>query len=174
MKCPRCQQDNPPQAKFCLECAAPLRASTPGGPHAPSYAEVTTALSEALDQQTATSEVLRVISSSPADIQPVLDAMTASAVSLCSAQAATVFRRDGDRLQLVAHHGPIAVDPVGEFSLPVSGGSIGGRSVLEQRTIHGTDVQAEEQEYPEAARHGRRFGHRTLLSVPLLKDGRAP
>jgi signal transduction histidine kinase len=49
MKCPRCQQENPPQAKFCLECATPLRGVSTGGPHAPSYAEVTSALNEALE-----------------------------------------------------------------------------------------------------------------------------
>jgi hypothetical protein len=81
-------------------------------------AQLEARLTESLEQQTATAEILRIISSSPIDIQPVLDAVTASAGRLCEAQDSTIFRLAGDRLLLVAHHGPIAVDPVGEFTLP--------------------------------------------------------
>jgi len=132
-----------------------------------------TDLSQALEQQTATSDVLRVISSSPTDIQPVLDAVTASAGRLCEAQDTAIFRLEGDRLLLVAHEGPIDLAPVGEFFLPLSPRNVAGRTVLEHRTIHVTDAQAEEQDFPDASAYARRFGHRTLLSVPLLKDGQA-
>jgi hypothetical protein len=68
---------------------------------------------DALEQQTATSEILRVISSSPTDVQPVFEAVLASAARLCDALDATMFRVDGDVLRLVAHEGPIPSDPVG-------------------------------------------------------------
>ena len=109
MPCPRCQHENRPQAKFCEACGTPLTAN-PSGPPAPSYAEITSALSEALEQQTATAEILRVISSSPTDVQPVFAAVLTSAARLCDAFDATIFQVDGDGLRIVAHEGPIPSD----------------------------------------------------------------
>src|SRR5262249_24278735 len=130
-------------------------------------------LVESLDQQTATSEILRVISSSPTDIQSVLDAVARNTVRFCAAYDATIFRRDGDWLRLAAHAGPIPAGPIGEFALLVSPGSVGGRSVLYGRTVHVTDLQASAGEFPEGADHARRFAFRTILSVPLLREAAA-
>jgi hypothetical protein len=112
MQCPRCQHENRPQAKFCEECGIPLTAN-PSGPPAPSYAEITSALSEALEQQTATAEILRVISSAPADVQPVLDAVAKNAGRLCETDNVLVYLVEGPVMRLVAGHGPIPPAPIG-------------------------------------------------------------
>jgi len=85
-------------------------------------------VSESLDQQTATAEILRVISSSPTDIQPVLDTVAESAGRLCEASDTQVYRLDGDELRLVAHYGAIPTGPVGEFTVPVIPGVVSGRT----------------------------------------------
>src|SRR5262252_7480030 len=170
MMCPGCQQDNPSHAKFCLECGVHLRSTGEGGPSVAPHAELQRALIEAQDQQTATSDILRVISGSHTDVQPVFHVIAQSAARLCAAVDASIFRVDGDRLAFVAHHGPIA-QRHGEFSLPLSRGTVGGRSVLESRTIQVADLQQEDREFPEAVENARRFGFRTILSVPLLREG---
>ncbi len=123
---------------------------------------------EALEQQTATGEILRVISSSPTDVQPVFEAIVRSAVRLCDAYDAWVGRVDGDGLRVVAHHGPIAL-PVDV--VPIIRGTVAGRTVIDRRTLHVTDLQAAMDEYPEGSDLARRVGSRTTLSVPLLREG---
>jgi GAF domain-containing protein len=126
---------------------------------------------EAQEQQTATAEVLSIISASPTDLQAVLDAVVKSAARFCGTDNATIFQVDGDTLCVVAHHGPIPVDVGRRF--PCGRGSVSGRTVLERRAFHVTDLQAEAAEFPEGSANARLFGHRTTLSVPLLREGRA-
>ena len=130
-------------------------------------------LTDSLTQQTATSEILRVISSSPTDIQPVLEAVTASAARLCEAPDAAIFFAESHELRLATHLGPIALGPIGEFTVPLVRGSLTGRATLERRTIQLADHQAEEAEYPEGTTVARRLGVHTMLAVPLLRSGEA-
>src|SRR5262249_25499424 len=125
-------------------------------------------LRESLEQQTATSDVLRVISSSPTELQPVLDALVKTASTLCAADDVGILPPQGDGLAVVAHHGPIPA-PHG-YMVPVRG-SVTGRCLMERRPIHVADLQAETEAYPEGSAVARELGHRTILAVPLLRGG---
>jgi signal transduction histidine kinase len=132
--------------------------------------ERTRDLSEALEQQTATSEILRVISSSPTDIQPVLDAVALNAARVCGAEDVSIIRVEGDALRAVASHGPISALRR-SAPRPFNRGSVAGRAILERRTIHVPDLAAEvETEFPEA-RPNVELGQRTTLATPLLREG---
>src|SRR5262249_28346306 len=116
-----------------------------------------------------TSEILRVIRSSPSNVQPVCDAVAESAARLCESFDSAVWRRESDRLNLVAHYG--AIPQTGTESLPLVRGTVGGRSVLDGRTVHIADIQTEGGEFPITSENARRQGYRTILSVPLMREG---
>lgn len=126
---------------------------------------------EALERQTATSEILRVMAASPTEVQPVLDAIAESAARVCGASDAHVYRVEGEVLRQWAHFGPIpGLSPT--ESLPLSRGSVIGRSILDRRAIHMKDaVDLDPAEYPISVQLQRRWGYRTALSVPLIRDG---
>jgi GAF domain-containing protein len=123
-------------------------------------------LTEALEQQTATSEILRVIANSPTDLQPVLNAVAENAARLCGATDALIRRVDGDALPLVAQYGQL---PGEENSLPLRRGSVIARAVLDRQTIHLHDLAAEaKDEFPVGVALAQRFGYRTVLATPLM------
>src|SRR5204862_2438762 len=92
-------------------------------------AECRRQLQEALEQQAATSDVLHVMSSSPAEIQPVLDAVAENAARLCNANNAVIFRLQGDLLRQVASHGGIPTSSHPTEGLPINCGRVTGRAV---------------------------------------------
>src|SRR5215831_17302301 len=169
MTCPRCQHENRAAARFCEACGTPLQRPEGSVQPAPSYSDLQRVATEALDQQTATAEILRVISTSPTDLQPVLDAVVRSAARFCGADDAELFRLDGEHLKVAAHHGPIPA-PVGRL-IPVVQGSVSGRAFAERQAIHVADVQAKAEEFPVTSGMARELGFRTSLSVPLLREG---
>jgi signal transduction histidine kinase len=128
-------------------------------------------LTDALEQQMATAEILRVISTSPTDLQPVLDTVVKSAARFCGAYDASLFRLDEGNLQVAAHHGPIP-HRVGRLVLVIRG-TVSGRAVLERRAVHVTDIQAEVEDFPEGHALAQEHSWRTMLSVPLLRQGAA-
>jgi len=134
-------------------------------------AQVREHLVEALEQQTATSEVLRIISSSPTEIQPVLDAVGENAGRLCDANNAVIFRLEGDLIRLVASHGEIPTTSHAREGIPANRDTVIGRAACDRRTIHVHDLVAEDSEYPVGSRHAQREGHRTTLATPLLREG---
>ncbi|HEV8468319.1 MAG TPA: GAF domain-containing protein [Candidatus Limnocylindria bacterium] len=127
---------------------------------------------EALAQQTATSDILKVIARSPTDVQPVLDAIAENAAQVCGASDAHVYRVDGVVLRQWAHFGPIPGLETGE-ALPLSRESLIGRCIVDRKTIHIHDAAADldPADYPISVDLQRRWGYRTSLSVPLLRHG---
>ena len=125
-------------------------------------------LKESLEQQTATSEILGVIASSPTDIQPVLDVVAENAAKLCDATEAAIARLDGDVIHQVAVHGTMPVPGPRQ----ITRGTPGGRAIIERKTIHVHDLAAEvDTEYPESKTRQQATGNRTMLVTPLLREG---
>src|SRR5262245_21077111 len=158
--------------KFCraskgLDLLMPSELSADHGDQ--SVEELRRELAEAREQQAATAEILRVISSSPTDLQHVFAVVAANAVRLCDANDAQIRQLDGSTLRLVAKHGSIPSNPV----VIATRGLASGRAVLECRTVQIADMHAVADEYPEGSEIARRLGYRTFLAVPLIRAGNA-
>jgi len=134
---------------------------------------------DALEQQTATAQILQAISSSPGDLQPVLDTVVRAAAKFCGAPNVVILRLDNAVLRGAAGIGPYA-DTIKErvggsiagLEFPVTRGSVSGRAVLERRSVHVHDLAVErEDEFPVARALQRQFGHRTMVATPLLREG---
>ena len=170
MQCSRCQLENPTSHKFCRECGTPLAPLEGGAQIDLSYADMQRSLREALEQQTATSEILNVLSLSPTDLQPVLEAVAQNASRLCEAANVSLYRVEGDVMRKVAEQGPSLTSlRVGE-TRPITRTSVSGRAIIDRTTIHLPDHQSAEavREYPDARRD---TGIRTTIGIPLLREG---
>jgi signal transduction histidine kinase len=96
----------------------------------------------------------------------VLKTLVESAAQPCGAYDSAIWRPEGARLLLVAHHGPILAE-----TLPLIRGTVAGRTVLEGRPFHIADLQTEDAEFPESSENARRWGFRSILCVPLMREG---
>ncbi|MGC2076541.1 MAG: GAF domain-containing protein [Xanthobacteraceae bacterium] len=132
-------------------------------------ARLTRELHEAQEQQTATADVLKIISTSPSELQPVLEVVARSAARFCSADDVTIFELDGEALRIAAHWGVVPQEIGVRF--PCVRGHVSGRAVLERKPVHVIDLQVEAEEFPEGSAFARRLGHRTTAGVPLLRKG---
>jgi len=174
MQCPQCQHQNPTGQKFCGECGTLLsRPTTSGSPRA-SYAELERALTEALEQQTATSEILKAISTSPTDVRPVFDMIAEHAVKLCDAELSVVTMLRGDHLELAAVHGLTSEGTEatrGAFPMPLDAESTSARAIQRRAVVHFEDVMTDAQyQYKDTAQIGRWRG---TLGVPMFRETQA-
>jgi signal transduction histidine kinase/putative methionine-R-sulfoxide reductase with GAF domain len=125
----------------------------------------------AVEQQTATSEILRVISRSPTDIQPVLSAVAENATRLCNARDVSIALAEGDVLKVAASYGTMARWWPDE-GVPINRGSVTGRAFVDRRPVNVHDLAAaSDEEFPQGKVYQRGGGHRTNLAIPLLRDG---
>jgi two-component system NtrC family sensor kinase len=128
-------------------------------------------LSEALTYQTGSGNILKVIASSPTEVGPVLKAIADNACEVCDAYDAAVLLRDGDDLRFSAHHGPI---PIGIEKWPINRHWTAGRAVLDKQPVHLHDLLADENaDFSDGRELSRRMGHRSILSVPLMRENDA-
>ena len=147
------------------------KAKTHAGRKPASTAELEKKLVEALAQQAATSEILRVISTSPTDVQPVFDTIVRNAVSLCGSLFANVFRFDGELLHFAAGHnvGPSYVELLrAKYPMRPNSSQVSGRVLLTKSVVRLEDVLADpdyDQRFPQA------MGWRRMLGVPMLRQG---
>ena len=109
-----------------------------------------------------------MIASSPTDVEPALKAIVESACALCDAYDAAVLLRDGDDLRFNAHHGPI---PIGLEKWPINRRWTAGRAFVDQKPVHIENLQDETNaEFSDGRELSLRMGHRSILSVPLLRE----
>ena len=146
--------------------------------------ERTYELAEALEYQTATSDVLNVIARSPNELQPVLNSIAETAARICKAQVATIAIVEGDNIHIRANFGELG-RPLGELStatrtatattavFSLNRGTVPGRAVLDKVPVHVPDLQSAGDDFRQGSELARKYGHRAVVGVPLMREDRA-
>jgi GAF domain-containing protein len=129
-------------------------------------------LTESLEQQTAISDILRVISNSPDDVRPVFHTVAEHAARMCGAQFVDIIVVQNDVMRQEASFGNLMGLDINE-TVPLDRSTIMGRSICDGKPIHIADALAVGDDFPSGRQLAIRFGHRTVLAVPLLREGRA-
>jgi two-component system, NtrC family, sensor kinase len=127
---------------------------------------------EVLEQRTAISDILRVISNSPSDVQPVLDTVAEHAARICEAHVVDIAIVDNEVFRIAASFGELGRLSSKEPA-PLDRSSVTGRSICDLQPVHIADMENAGDEFPLGQEFATRFGHRTILSVPLIREGRA-
>ena len=133
-------------------------------------------LGEALEQQTATSEILRVMSASPTDVQPVFDTIAESVARLCDGFFGLVTRFDGTTIDIAAHHnfGSTGLDEIRRsYPMPADRNTVNGLALLDRRVVQYADVDGDPDVPPRGREIARAFGFKSVVVVPMLRDGRS-
>ncbi len=135
----------------------------------------TAALATSLEQQAAVADILQVIATSPADLQPVMDAVAKHAAHLTGAPSAHVMLRDGDVLRVKATYTRVGETPIpADFRVALDRTMFTGRAVLDGATVHRPDiVPLLDGEFAAAKENSLRFGFRAVLAVPLMRESTA-
>jgi two-component system, NtrC family, sensor kinase len=143
------------------------------GTHQTELAQVIRERDEALEQQRAISDILRVISNSPGDVQPVLDSVAERAAHICEARVVEIVIVDNDVFRIAASFGELGRPSSGEPGFPLDRSTVTGRAICDLQPVHVADLQNARDEFPLGREFAIRHGHRTILSVPLIREGRA-
>jgi len=126
---------------------------------------------EGLERQTATSEILRVISDSPSDVKPILDAVAQRVLFFSDSASTEIYTVEGEVLRRMAFNGPETL--VGTDVLPYTSDTLTGRTIAEGKAIHVQDIERERRDYPRSWEFAQKYGHHSMLAVPLMREGRA-
>src|SRR5262245_16349600 len=126
---------------------------------------------EAQEQQAATAEILRVISSSPSDLQPVMQTIVDSAVRLADADNAMIGRAEGDHIRWLAVAGTLSPERPHVSHQPINRSLPSGSAILDRQTTQVEDISVYGDEFPGVAAAYRKLGVRTILATPLLREG---
>jgi len=133
-------------------------------------------LTESLERETATAEILRIIGTSPIDTQPVFDGIARSGVTVCGAHSCALFVVDGDMLRVAATHG-VPAERVErfrkQFPMPLSAENHVTQVLHERRIVHLVDIEHNAAATPEHIENARLGGYRTRLMVPMLRGASA-